>query len=106
MTRALSGLFAAGALILASLTGPTPAAAQQEISRGFLIAQTCSGCHAADFTGSAGMPALRGRSAAELQTAMTEFRTNARYSTVMGRLSRGLTDDEIGAVVTYLAGLK
>ena len=73
---------------------------------GGLVAQTCGGCHGADYKGVGGMPTLRGRDAAELIVAMNEFRANQRYSTVMGRLSRGLTEAEISAVSTYLAALR
>ena len=73
---------------------------------GGLVAQTCAGCHGADFKGVGGMPILRGRPAAELQTRMTEFRSNAAYSTVMGRLARGLSEPEIAAVSTYLSSLR
>jgi sulfide dehydrogenase cytochrome subunit len=107
MIAVSTGRLAAGLVLAAALTGLSPTADAQQVSRGALIAQTCSGCHAADFKGAAGvMPTLRGRPAAELATAMTEFRSGARYSTVMGRLARGLTDDEITAVTGYLANLK
>lgn len=107
----------AGALALASplahAQAPAPAApaaaaapAIPPAELGGLVAQTCAGCHGADYAGAGSMPTLRGRPAAELQTKMTEFRANARYSTVMGRLARGLTETEIAAVSTYLSTLR
>lgn len=93
---AVLGIFLAG-----------PALAQSAApDLGRLVAQTCAGCHGGDFGGQGAMLPLRGRPAAELQTAMTEFRANQRYSTVMGRLARGLTEAEIAAVSTYLASLR
>ncbi len=63
---------------------PAPAAAAAPAippaELGGLVAQTCAGCHGADYAGAGSMPTLRGRPAAELQTKMTEFRANARYS--------------------------
>jgi len=82
------------------------AAAQQANERGLMISYSCSGCHGHDFAGQGGMPLLRGRSADELTGMMLEFRSNQRYSTVMGRLVRGLTEEEIRAVSAYLATLR
>ena len=90
-------------LALATTTG---AMAQAPANLGALVVQTCSGCHGGDLKGQGGMPLLRGRPAEELATKMNEFRANQRYSTVMGRLARGLTAEEIQAVSAYIASLR
>jgi cytochrome subunit of sulfide dehydrogenase len=97
----------AGAVLALGLLGSAaPALAQSTVERGLLISFTCSGCHGHDFNGVGGIPLLRGRDAAELNAQMTEFRSNQRYSTVMGRLARGMTEDDIRAVSAYLANLR
>jgi sulfide dehydrogenase cytochrome subunit len=96
----------AGAALALGLLVAGPAAAQGTVERGLLVSFTCSGCHGHDFNGVGGIPLLRGRSADELNTKMAEFRSNQRYSTVMGRLARGMTEDDIRAVSTYLANLR
>ena len=96
-----------GSALTIGLVGLAQAqSAPQPAELGALVAQTCSGCHGGDLNGSGGMPSLRARRAGELQEMMTEFRSNQRYSTVMGRLARGLTEAEIAAVSTYLATLR
>lgn len=96
----------AAALVVAFCAAPTLTQAQSSSNLGALVVQTCTGCHGADLNGAGGMPLLRGRPAAELQIAMAEFRANQRYSTVMGRLARGLTEPEIAAVSQYIASLR
>lgn len=100
--RLRSALLGAGLLV----TAASAAAAQSPAELGALVSQTCAGCHGADLKGAGGMPLLRGRPAGELQTAMAEFRANQRYSTVMGRLARGMTEPEIAAVSAYIATLR
>jgi cytochrome c553 len=37
---------------------------------------------------------------------MTEFRSGARPGTVMGRIAKGFTDDEIKAIASWFAAQK
>lgn len=65
-------------------------------------ASACSGCHPPP--GRAGaIPALRGRPAEEIAARMRAFRDGERAATVMGRIARGFTDDEIRAIAAWLA---
>jgi cytochrome subunit of sulfide dehydrogenase len=50
-------------------------------------------------------PVLRilGRQPAEIIAAMLAFRSGARPSTVMGRIAKGFSDDEIRAIAVWLA---
>jgi sulfide dehydrogenase cytochrome subunit len=63
-------------------------------------AAACSGCHA-QIPGL--VPSLMGREAAEVTTAMLEFRSGARPATVMGRIAKGFSEDEIRAIAAWLA---
>jgi len=65
-----------------------------------LAAQACLGCH-----GATPIPAIAGRPAADLATAMAEFRANQRPATIMDRIARGYTEAEITALATYFASL-
>ena len=49
------------------------------------------------------MPPLRGRKAEEIVTAMAEFRSGSRPATVMDRIVKGFSDDEIRAIAAWLA---
>ena len=49
---------------------------------------------------------LTGRSAADIVIAMEEFRTGKRPATVMDRIAKGFTDDEIKAIAAWYAAQK
>jgi sulfide dehydrogenase cytochrome subunit len=65
-------------------------------------ASSCSGCHGPG-ANSRAMPPLRGRKAEEIVTAMAEFRGGARPATVMDRIAKGFSEDEIRAIAAWLA---
>jgi cytochrome c553 len=69
-------------------------------------ASSCSGCHPASASVGTPVPRLNGRDAAQITTAMTEFRTGKRPATVMDRIAKGFTDDETKAIATYFAAQK
>jgi cytochrome c553 len=66
-------------------------------------ASSCSGCHAASAKVETPVPRIRGRQPAEIVTAMLAFRSGERPSTVMGRIAKGFSDDEIRAIAVWLA---
>jgi cytochrome c553 len=66
----------------------------------------CSGCHAISRTVDTPVPRLFGRKADELATIMLEFKTGKRPSTVMGRLAKGFSDEEIVAISAWFAAQK
>ena len=69
-------------------------------------AASCSGCHAAGATTAAAIPRLYGRDAGEITTAMTGFRDGSLPSTVMNRIAKGFSDDEVRAIAAWLAAQK
>ena len=88
-------LGAAGAALL-------PAAAPAAGLDVRVLATQCSGCHAARAEVSAPVPPWQGMSEATLAAALLAFRRGGRPATVMDRLARGLTEDEIRALAAYL----
>jgi cytochrome subunit of sulfide dehydrogenase len=65
-------------------------------------AVSCSGCHApAGVAG--GMPAIAGRPAEEIVATMAAFRDGTRAATVMDRIAKGFSDEEIRAIAVWLA---
>ena len=64
-------------------------------------ATSCSGCHAP--AGSAGFMPIAGRDAAELSASMQAFRSGERPSTLMGRLMKGFSPDEIQAIAAWVS---
>ena len=69
-------------------------------------AASCSGCHPAGATSAATVSRLYGRDAGEITTAMTGFRDGSLPSTVMNRIAKGFSDDELRAIAAWLAAQK
>ena len=66
-------------------------------------AVSCSGCHPASAAGKTPVPPIIGRKPDEIIAAMLAFRSGERPTTVMGRIAKGFSDDEIRAIAVWLA---
>jgi cytochrome c553 len=69
-------------------------------------AASCSGCHSARAAAATPVPRLYGRDAGEMVTAMAAFRDGSRPATVMNRIAKGFSDDEIRPVAAWFAAQK
>jgi len=65
-------------------------------------AVSCSGCHAPKGSGGP-VVSLTGRPADEIVTALLQFRSGERRATVMDRIAKGFSDDEIRAIAEWFA---
>lgn len=65
-------------------------------------AASCSGCHASAGSGSA-IPSLAGWTEDGLAAALIAFREGKRPATVMDRIAKGFSDEEIQAIAKWLA---
>ena len=86
------------ALAVALLAAAAPAAAEPPAG-----ASSCSGCHAASAKVDTPVPRIFGRQPAEIIAAMQAFRSGEPPSTVMGRIAKGFSEDEIRAIAVWLA---
>jgi cytochrome c553 len=68
-------------------------------------AASCSGCHSSAATASS-IARLYGRDAGDITTAMAGFRDGSLPATVMNRIAKGFTDDELRAIAAWLAAQK
>jgi len=91
----------AGFVLLASV--PTAVAASLEAPPG---AAACSGCHPAQATVGTLVPLLIGRDPSSIVAVMQEFRAGKRPATVMDRIAKGFSDDEIGAIAAWYGAQK
>jgi cytochrome subunit of sulfide dehydrogenase len=66
----------------------------------------CSGCHPISRSVETPFTQLVGRNPADILTAVQEFRTGQRPGTVMDRIAKGFTDDEIKAIAAWYAAQK
>jgi cytochrome c553 len=64
-------------------------------------ASSCSGCHPANKSVDTPVPRLVGRSPAEIEAAMRAFRTGQKPASVMDRIAKGFSDDEIKAIAAW-----
>src|SRR5438105_12550413 len=76
-------------------TGVAPAA---DIPPG---AASCSGCHAANPRVETPVPPLAGRPAADMTSQMIAFKSGQRPGTVMDRIAKGFSEEEIRAIAAW-----
>jgi sulfide dehydrogenase cytochrome subunit len=69
-------------------------------------ASSCSGCHPASSGVDTPVKRLKGQDAAQIAAAVAAFRSGERPATVMNRIAKGFTDDEIKAIAAWYAAQK
>ena len=92
--------FAAALLLSSSQVGGSVAA---EAPAG---AASCSGCHPVNRWVDTPVPRLAGYKAEDMLAAMQAFKSGQRPSTVMDRIAKGYSDDEVRAIATWYAAQK
>jgi sulfide dehydrogenase cytochrome subunit len=92
---------AGGAVLLAS-----PAVAQGTGPTGQAMAQNCYVCHGPKGQAAPPIPGLARVPADVIRARMMEFKTDQRPSTVMARIAKGYSDEQIAAISDYLGALK
>jgi cytochrome c553 len=65
-------------------------------------AAACSGCHATSAKVETRVPRIAGRKPADIVAAMQAFRSGQKPATVMNRIAKGFSDDEIRAIADWL----
>jgi cytochrome c553 len=89
-TAAAIGIFSIAAAVVASAGPPAGAA-------------SCSGCHPASARVASPVPRLAGMDRTAIVKAMQQFRGGERIGTVMDRIAKGFTDEEIQAIAAWYA---
>jgi sulfide dehydrogenase cytochrome subunit len=69
-------------------------------------ASSCSGCHPASRSLDTPVSRLVGGNPADIVAAMQAFRSGQRPATVMDRIAKGFTDDEIKAIAEWYGAQK
>jgi sulfide dehydrogenase cytochrome subunit len=100
-SRFLTLSFTLAALLLAAST--TQAAG---ISQGAMLANSCAACHGTDGKSPGAIPSIHGKSTEFISRALTEYRAGERPSTVMGRHTKGYSDEEIRLIAEHFGTLK
>jgi len=91
-----------------ALIGSTGSAMAGDAAAGKAKFSTCAGCHGPTGAGNAaaGYPALVGKDAAFVSKQLTDFKSGARVSPVMGAMVAGLNATDIENLAAYVATLK
>ena len=69
-------------------------------------ATSCSGCHSPTATDTSTPPRLVGRDPAKMVAALQEFRSGQRKGTIMDRIVKGFTPEEIQAIAAWYGAQK
>jgi sulfide dehydrogenase cytochrome subunit len=99
LTRKIFLAFCCGTLLLAEVGSADGA-------DGRIIGVSCNGCHGPNGESQGAIPSLSNLSAEQIESALLAFKSRERSATIMGRISRGYTRNEIVAVAVYFANLK
>ena len=91
------------AAIVAALSAIGPAWADTDMP---LIAQACAGCHGQDGAGQGPIATIAGYDRDEFLAVWAQFRADERPATIMNRIARGYTEDEVAALADYFASLR
>lgn len=95
--RAITAACGLAVAVMGFVPATAPAADPQ------LLASGCSGCHTSSDTLTTAIPKIRGLPEATILEAMRAFRAGQRAATVMDRIAKGLTDDEIKQLAAYFS---
>ena len=69
-------------------------------------AASCSGCHASNPRVETPVPPLAGRPAADIASQMIAFKAGQRPGTIMDRIAKGFSEDEIRAIAAWYESQK
>jgi sulfide dehydrogenase cytochrome subunit len=94
------------AAMIAALLVPVGASAQSAGPSGQAIGQTCFVCHGADGKSAGPIASLAGLPKDHVVRQMTEFKTDRRPGTIMNRIAKSYTDEQIAAIADFVATLK
>ena len=81
-----------------------PAAATDLTNRAALLSFTCAGCHGMDGASvGPASPTIAGLAPDTFTEAMQQFKKGERPATIMGRIAKGYTDEEIELMAEYFS---
>lgn len=83
------------------LIAAAPAAAQSANPQ--LLTISCAGCHGTGGHSAGAIPSIYGRSAASIAETLRAFREGRQPATVMTRIAKGYTDEEIDTVAREIS---
>lgn len=104
--RIATRIFGMGALLAGLVaTGHAPAAAEPSTFDVTVVAATCANCHGTDGRSPGSIPTIAGRPESVLLRQFNAFKSDTppAGTTVMNRLTKGLSDAQVAALATYFS---
>jgi sulfide dehydrogenase cytochrome subunit len=92
------------AILSAVLGAPAPLLAAD--ASGQAIAYTCAGCHGTNGVSQGTAPSLAGEKAETLKQVLLDFKSGKEQGTIMNRIAKGYSDEELAAVAEFFAKQK
>lgn len=74
--------------------------------RGQLLSLSCTSCHGPDGKSVGVMPKIYGKDTAYLEEQLLRYKKGEGNPTVMDRIAKGYSDEEIKLIAEYFGGLK
>lgn len=71
--------------------------------RAYMLTSSCAACHGPDGKSPGAIPTLTGKDKAYIVDALREFRADQRPATMMNRLAKGYSDEEIDIIAGWFA---
>jgi len=95
--------FLAGAVIGVAAAGLFAGPAGAQMASGAVLTNTCYSCHGTDGKSVGEMPTIAGKSESFVAKKLMDFRKGELEPTVMNRIAKGFTDDEIKAIAKFFS---
>ncbi|ETW93860.1 MAG: hypothetical protein ETSY1_37385 [Candidatus Entotheonella factor] len=86
--------------IIGLVTAPLPALAGEASPS--MLADACAACHGTDGKSPGAIPSIQGKKAGYIEQQLKAFKTDQQQGTVMNRIAKGYTDQEIAAIAKHL----
>jgi len=88
---------------LGSFAEPQTQPAERQIES---LVFNCYTCHGTDGESPGEIPSLKGKSAEKIKEKLLAFRQDQDDPTIMNRIAKGYSEDEINRIADYLAAIK
>lgn len=92
------------AIVISAASGTLALPAQAQ--SGQAMAQTCYVCHGPGAKGAGPIVGLVGLPKDHVVRQMADFKADKRPGTIMNRIAKGYTDEQLALIAEYLAALK
>ncbi len=69
------------------------------------LATGCAGCHGIHGEGHGALPPIAGQPLAALEKALRDFKSDRRTATVMQRITKGYSDEELTRLARYFSNM-